>query len=140
MSFSESKLNDIYDRTDGRCHICRKRLAFSNYGVVGARGAWEIDHSKARSRGGTHHGNNLYPACISCNRSKQALGSRAARARAGFTKAPMSRAAQDKRRNSNAWKGIATGVSAGALFGGPVGALLGGIAGAVVGNARDPES
>jgi hypothetical protein len=38
----DQKLNAIYDKTGGRCHICHDKLAFSNYGLFGARGAWEI--------------------------------------------------------------------------------------------------
>ena len=68
--FTDKKLNAIYDRSRGYCHICGKKLAFINYGNFGKRGAWEVDHSKPRVKGGTDHPNNLYPACISCNRSK----------------------------------------------------------------------
>jgi hypothetical protein len=35
----------VYEKTDGCYHICSKKLAKKNYGVIGARGAWEIDHS-----------------------------------------------------------------------------------------------
>jgi hypothetical protein len=82
--------NAVYDRTAGYCHICEKKLAFKNYGVLGAKGAWEIDHSKARANGGSDHGNNLYAACIGCNRSKQHGSTRAARAFHGRTAAPLS--------------------------------------------------
>jgi len=70
MHFSDDDLNEIYDRTSGYCHICHRKLAFINYGVLGARGAWEVEHSKPQARGGTHMRTNLYAACIPCNRSK----------------------------------------------------------------------
>jgi 5-methylcytosine-specific restriction endonuclease McrA len=72
----ETQLRAIYDRTEGQCHNCRKRLTFRNYGLFGKRGAWEIEHSVAQARGGTDHGNNLFAACISCNRSKGDSSSR----------------------------------------------------------------
>jgi len=82
MAYTEEELNDIYDKNDGYCHICGKKLAFTNYGIVGARGAWEVDHSVPRSRGGSNLMRNLLPACISCNRSKGDSSTRTARARA----------------------------------------------------------
>lgn len=36
MAFNDAMLNQIYDRTSGRCHICHKKLAYKNYGAVGA--------------------------------------------------------------------------------------------------------
>jgi 5-methylcytosine-specific restriction endonuclease McrA len=39
-------------------------------------GAWEVDHIRPRSRGGTDYLRNLVPACIECNRSKGDLNSR----------------------------------------------------------------
>ena len=53
-------LNAIYDRTSGYCHICHRKLAFYNYGIVDAKGAWEVEHSRPRALGGTHDGNNKY--------------------------------------------------------------------------------
>ncbi|HEX76873.1 MAG TPA: HNH endonuclease [Dehalococcoidia bacterium] len=76
MPYSGGELRFIFDKTGGHCYYCRKRLAWSNYGVVGARGAWEVDHSKPRSRGGTEYLRNLVPSCVPCNRSKGSLGSR----------------------------------------------------------------
>ncbi len=90
MGFTDEELNYIYDRISGYCHICRKKLAFKNYGLFGARSAWEVEHSNPKSRGGTNHLNNLYAACIPCNRSKNNLSTRTARAAYGNRKAPLS--------------------------------------------------
>lgn len=42
MSYDIERLRLIYDRTDGHCHICGKKLSFVNYAVPGTRGAWEV--------------------------------------------------------------------------------------------------
>ena len=76
MGYSDDEINYIYDKNKGCCWHCGKRLSFKNYGIVGAKGAWEVDHSNPVSRGGTDYLQNLVPSCISCNRSKQDLHSR----------------------------------------------------------------
>ena len=74
MSYrNDDALNYIFDKTDGMCRFCNRRLAWKNYGRPGKRGAWEVDHSQPQSRGGTHHLNNLFAVCISCNREKSDL-------------------------------------------------------------------
>lgn len=76
MGYTDEELNEIYDKNNGYCWHCGKKLAFKNYGIVGAKGAWEIDHSVPVSRGGTDYFRNLVPSCISCNRSKRELKTR----------------------------------------------------------------
>lgn len=76
MSYSDDRLNDVYDKNDGKCWHCGMQLAFTNYGQYGAREAWEVDHSIPICEGGTDHLNNLVPACIRCNREKGALHTR----------------------------------------------------------------
>lgn len=71
--FDSELLTDIFDKTDGHCRYCDKQLAWSNYGRVGERGAWEVDHSVPISRGGTGYYRNLWPACVSCNTEKGTL-------------------------------------------------------------------
>lgn len=108
--------------------------------VVGARASWEIEHSKARANDGTDHGNNLYAACIPCNRSKRDGSTRAARAFHGRTAAPLSFKKRETVRKKNAVvAGSAAGLTAmapGAT--GPVGWLVAGV-GAVVGHALEPD-
>ena len=105
MSAYDDRLNEIYDSTAGRCHICRKKLSLRNYGLLGRRGAWEVDHSNPRARGGSDRLNNLRPACISCNRSKQHRTTRTARAWHGHSRAPRSREAE---RQAETWKTVLT--------------------------------
>ena len=128
MGRDATTLERIYERTEGRCHLCRKKLSRRNYGLLGRRGAWEVEHSTARANGGTDHGNNLYAACIACNRQKGTLSTRAARARNGYTRAPYPK----KQRTRNAITGATIGsVALGVLF--PQYRLLSWVVGAAVG-------
>ena len=70
MSYSNEERNIIYDKTEGHCNICNKKLSWSNYGNPVGKAPWEVDHSKAIARDGTNHLNNLEPVCIDCNRKK----------------------------------------------------------------------
>jgi hypothetical protein len=138
MKFTDEKLNDIFDRTDGKCHICHKKLVFKNYGLLNGRGAWEVEHSNPQAMGGTNKLNNLYPSCIFCNRSKGAGTTRAARAMNGKTKAPMSAKKKGKKRVENTLVGAVIGGVLASLAGKrkvPIGIALG----ALIGNAQDPE-
>jgi len=74
--YLDEELEYIYDKTDGYCYHCGKKIAWSNYGLPGERGAWEVDHSNPISRGGTDYLRNLVPSCIPCNRSKGDMSSR----------------------------------------------------------------
>lgn len=138
MAYSDEQLNRIYDRTNGYCHLCSKKLSFINYASYGARGAWEVDHSKPRARGGTNHGNNLYAACISCNRSKRHDSSRAARSRYGQTRAPYSRSKVNEDRSNNQLVGAIAGGILGARFG-PGGSVVGAVLGAFFGDQNTPR-
>lgn len=132
-------LNSIYDRTSGKCHLCHKKFAFRNYGFHGARGSWEVEHSRPQSRGGTHHPNNLFAACISCNRSKGAKSTRSMRAANGRSRAPLSVAKRRSAQAENALLGASSGALLGGKFAGPVGALVGGIIGAVLGHDSNAD-
>lgn len=70
MAFNADVLTFVFEKSGGRCTYCEKQLSWANYGVRGTRGGWEVDHSRARSNGGTDHGNNLVAACWSCNLDK----------------------------------------------------------------------
>jgi hypothetical protein len=76
--------------------------------------------------------NNLFPAAITANRSKRARTSQSARADWGRTCAPLSKVAQEKASERNAWKGAAAGALIGLRFG-LVGAFWGGVIGLVIG-------
>ena len=80
MGYTSEVLGYVYDKNDGFCKYCGKKLAFTNYGRLGERGAWEVDHSVPRSRGGTDYLRNLVPSCIDCNRQKGIRMGRSVRA------------------------------------------------------------
>ena len=96
MAFEFDRLDSIFERTDGHCHICRNKLVRKNYGPVKAHGAWEVDHSRPHSKGETDHLNNLYASCVSCNRSKGNSSTRSARSRNGYKGAPYSQSQKQK--------------------------------------------
>ena len=139
MKLDSKTKRKIYDRTRGYCHLCSKKLAFTNYGKLGARAAWEIDHSNPRANGGTDRIYNLYAACISCNRSKQHGSTRSARAQNGRTRAPLSAEKRRKAVRDNTLAGGIAGLLGGTLLG-PAGAVLGASIGAALGNCVDPEA
>ena len=68
--YSPEVLTLVFGKFEGHCCYCGKRIETTSYGRPRAKGAWEVDHDKPRSRRGTDHPNNLLPACVSCNRSK----------------------------------------------------------------------
>jgi len=142
MPYSDEKLDAIFTRTHGNCHICGKTLSWSNYGRFGFRGCWEVEHSVARALGGhPHHLNNLYAACIPCNRLKGCMSTRWARAYHGRTRAPLSAAKKAERRENNS-AGLGLLFVGGAMLGGlpAMGAVLFGLVGAAVGYSLEPDS
>lgn len=139
MAYTTDELRLIYNRTSGRCHICGKVLALKNNGLFGEKGAWEVEHSNARARGGTDRLNNLYAACISCNRSKGTVTTRTARRREGRQTAPLSREKEKVARTENAVLGGGAGFIVGAALGGtPLGLLLL-LLGAAIGHDVNPQ-
>jgi hypothetical protein len=138
MRYTDEQLEEIFDRTDGRCHLCKKKLAFKNYGRPGERAAWEVEHSNARANGGTDHGRNLKAACIPCNRAKGAGSTKAMREMNGLDRAPLSREKREEARDTNTVIGAGAGAVLGGVTFGPVGAVVGALLGGAVG--RDAET
>ncbi len=139
MRYTDEQLNAIFKRTDGQCHICGVRLCFSNYGQFGRRGAWEVEHSKARSNGGSDRLCNLYAAHISCNREKGVITTRTARAWNGRTKAPLSMKKKEEIRSNNRLGWGTAGALSGAAVAGLPGLVVGAVIGAIFGNDVVPE-
>lgn len=141
MSYSKDELNWIYDRTNGRCHICGKKVYFINYANAKGRGAWEVEHSNPKVKGGTSYLRNLYPACISCNREKGTATSRTARSWYGRTRAPLSKQERIEVKQQNAMIGAGIFGVVGAIIASStgIGALVGAIAGSVLCYNIDPD-
>jgi 5-methylcytosine-specific restriction endonuclease McrA len=70
VGYIDEELSYVFDKNSGYCWHCGKKLAWKNYGLLGKRGAWEVDHSRPLARGGTDYLRNLVSSCIECNRSK----------------------------------------------------------------------
>ncbi|MCC6285145.1 MAG: HNH endonuclease [Phycisphaerales bacterium] len=138
MAWTEEQLGAIYDRTSGYCHLCSKKLAYSNYADHGRKGAWEVEHSVPRACGGTERMNNLYAACIPCNRGKQARSTRSCRAENGRSRAPLNRRARKTVRTQSALAGAGLGALLGSAFG-PLGVVVGGALGAHLGHKENPD-
>jgi 5-methylcytosine-specific restriction endonuclease McrA len=136
MGYDRSQLDRIFERTDGECHLCHRRLTRANYGLHGARGCWEVDHCVPRAHGGGDHGNNLRAACIACNRSRQTRPVRTVRSENGVTRAPLSRVAKVGKRRENAVALGGLGLLVGAVFN-PVAAVVFAAVGASVGYDSD---
>jgi 5-methylcytosine-specific restriction endonuclease McrA len=134
----KGRLKKIYEKTDGNCHLCHKKLSFSNYGNRGGRGAWNIEHSKAKANGGKDHLNNLFPACIKCNTEKGTLHTKIVRKRNGVTRAPLSKPQKAKIKANNTAFGIAAGAIAGIPLG-PGGMFIGGLIGGWIGDSSSPK-
>jgi 5-methylcytosine-specific restriction endonuclease McrA len=138
-TYNNATLRKIYDRTTGQCHLCWKKLAFTNYGEHGARGSWEVEHSIPKAHGGSDHGNNLYAAHITCNRSKRAASTRATRAQYGRTRAPLSVSKRKVAKAENTVVGAGIGALVGGVIAGPPGAWICGGIGAYLGNSVNPD-
>lgn len=139
MPYDDQTLRKIYDRTNGKCHVCHKKLSFINYGRRGFRGVWEVEHSVPRANGGTDHLNNLFPACIACNRSKGIYTTRTARSWNDRTRAPFSKEKREGIKRSNAIGGAVLGGLIGLAIN-PVAALCGLGIGALIGHSANPEA
>lgn len=138
MPFSNDLLNAIYDKTDGCCHLCHRKLSFTNYGKRNRKGAWHVEHSIPRAKGGTNHLNNLFLACISCNCGKGTTHTRTVRRRNGVSRAPYSRAKKQSIKEANALLGMIGGGIIGRNLG-LVGMISCIMLGGVIGNQISPE-
>jgi 5-methylcytosine-specific restriction endonuclease McrA len=136
--YDNDRLNRIYDKTDGHCHICHKKLAFTNHGKRGTKGAWHVEHSVPKAKGGTDHLNNLFPACVGCNHEKGTVHTKTARGWKGNTRAPHSASKKKQIKTKNTIGGAVIGGAVGALLG-PGGAILGAAIGGAIGNNNSPK-
>lgn len=139
--YSKEDLKRIFDRASGKCHICHTWLSFDNYGKLRLEGAWEVDHSVPLATGGTFHFNNLYPACVVCNRSKGKKKASSVRASKGKKRPPLSAKQRERAISNQTAAGAALGLAAGYLLN-PVSGILTGagmLLGGLIGRSKDPD-
>jgi hypothetical protein len=139
MRYDKTLLTQIYRRTSGYCHLCHSKLAFKNYGRPDNRGAWEVEHSVPCSKGGTDHLNNLFAACVICNRDKSNTTTRTARGWNGKKCAPLNPLKRKQAKFDNGFSGAIAGGFAGGLIAGPIGLIVGAVTGACVGSSNNPD-
>jgi len=72
MGYSDDELNIIYDKTDGHCYHCGKKIRWKHYGRRDYETGWEVDHLIPKALGGSDRRGNLVPACWRCNVEKGA--------------------------------------------------------------------
>lgn len=138
MAYTRDQKRAIFDKYDGKCHICGGKIAFGSYGKSSPY-AWEVDHLKAKARGGHRtHLNNLAPAHPSCNRSKAAKTNRTARARVGRTRAPLTKKERASGKKKQAVVGGLSLAAVGGAIGGPAGAFVGAAIGSALGHGAEP--
>ncbi|MCU0435377.1 MAG: HNH endonuclease [Bacteroidia bacterium] len=138
MGYTTERLEQIFDKTDGHCHLCHGKISFTQYGKNSSSG-WEVEHSVPKSKGGTDNLKNLFPAHITCNRSKKDKSTKTVRSEYRHTRAPYSREVKQSIKRNNSTAGAIVGGSVGAIFD-PVGILFGAIIGGAIGSANSPES
>lgn len=64
----QSRLETIWDKTNGHCHFCGEKLIFANYGKNKfVKGNWNVDHIFPRAMGGYNTTANYLPICGECN-------------------------------------------------------------------------
>jgi 5-methylcytosine-specific restriction endonuclease McrA len=66
MVFTEDIVKNAFDRVNGYCQTCGKKLVFNSRGNTGARGAWEARHIKPVSEGGKDEVRNCAIFCMEC--------------------------------------------------------------------------
>ena len=82
MVFAEDVVKNAFDRVNGYCQECGKKLVFHSRGKTDKRGAWEARHMIPVSEGGNDLIRNCMILCMECyNKStpakpvKKSLGS-----------------------------------------------------------------
>jgi 5-methylcytosine-specific restriction endonuclease McrA len=139
MKFDASHLDSIYTRTSGYCHLCHVKLARRNYGKDGMKGAWQVEHSVPRSKGGTDHTNNLFTACVRCNLNKSNMTTRTARSWNDKRRSPLAPEKRAEAKVENAIAGAVVCGVVGVAVAGPVGLIIGVLTGASFGASENPD-
>lgn len=73
MGFSEQMRRVIFDKANGECEKCGKKLAFENH-KEGEWGAWEAHHKTALSSNGSDNPSNGMALCLKCHKETRTYG------------------------------------------------------------------
>jgi hypothetical protein len=63
--FQSSTIEEVWDRTNGKCMICGKKLVWKNKGKKGSKGAWKIGPISSPSSKG-YVFSNCELDCLNC--------------------------------------------------------------------------
>jgi hypothetical protein len=74
MGFSDDTVEKAWNRQNGLCAFCGKRLVYANRGKDDCRGAWEPHHKKPIQHGGTHLLRNCAILCINGDNCHLTIG------------------------------------------------------------------
>jgi len=66
MVFTEDVVKNAFDRVNGYCQVCGKKLVYANRGSVEGRGGWEARHIKPVIEGGKDEVRNCMVVCMGC--------------------------------------------------------------------------
>ena len=66
MAFSEDVVKDAFDRVNGYCQGCGKKLVQYSRGNTGTRGGWDAEYIKPVSEGGGDTIRNCRIVCMDC--------------------------------------------------------------------------
>ena len=138
MGYDYQRRKAIFYKTLGFCHLCHSKLSFNSYGIHREKGAWHVEHSIPKARGGTEHLNNLYPSCIDCNLQKGVQRTSTVRYSNGVSRAPYSKKKIRQIKNERQTSGGVIGAFIGSIAG-PGGTFLGTILGSLIGGDSCPK-
>lgn len=66
MAFTEDVIRNAFEKVNGYCQICGKKLVYNNRGSTEGRGGWEAEHIKPVSEGGNDTIRNCMILCMEC--------------------------------------------------------------------------
>ena len=66
MAFTEDVVKNAFDRVNGYCQVCGKKLVYASRGSAQGRGGWEARHIKPVLEGGKDEVRNCMIVCKEC--------------------------------------------------------------------------
>ena len=126
--YSFQRLVKIFKKTEGCCHVCKKKIDFKLYAKLHHKNGWQIvDRSRTEASGGNSAITNLWPVHAQCKLGQRTGKSRNARKAQEYSHSSTEKRIQKDRREI-----------VGGLVGGTLG-LAAGPAGVVAGAALGVE-